>query len=39
MQKGESQNGGNKKAKHLKFSEKWTFTPWYPHDFFEETKR
>ena len=24
-QKGESKNGGNKKAKHAKFSEKWTF--------------
>ena len=29
-QKGESQNGGNKKTKHAKFSEKWTFLiPWY----------
>ena len=29
-QKGESQNGGNKKAKHAKFSDKRTFlTPWY----------
>ena len=29
-QKGESQHGGNKKAKHTKFSEKQTFfTPWY----------
>ena len=28
-QKGKSQNGGNKKAKHAKFSEKGTFlTPW-----------
>ena len=28
--KCESQNGGNKKAKHAKFSEKQTFlTPWY----------
>ena len=26
-QKGECQNGGNKKAKHAKFSEKRTFTP------------
>ena len=25
QQKGESQNGGNKKAKHAKFSEKLTF--------------
>ena len=31
-QKGESQNRGNKKAKHAKFSEKRTFlTPWYAH--------
>ena len=31
-QKGESQNGGKKKANHVKFSEKWTFlTPWYAH--------
>ena len=31
-QKNESQNGGNKKAKHAKFSEKRTFfTPWYVH--------
>ena len=31
-QKSESQNGGNKKAKHAKFSEKRTFlTPWYGH--------
>ena len=31
-QKGESQNGGNKKSKHAKFSEKQTFlTPWYAH--------
>ena len=31
-QKGESQNGGNKKSKHAKFSEKRTFlTPWYAH--------
>ena len=28
-QKGESQNGCSKKAKHAKFSEKRTFTPWY----------
>ena len=29
-QKGESQNGGNRKAKHAKFAEKWTFlTPLY----------
>ena len=29
-QKGESQNGGNKKIKHAKFSKNWTFlTPWY----------
>ena len=29
-QKGESQNGGNEKTKHAKFSEKRTFlTPWY----------
>ena len=28
--RGESQNGGNKKAKHTNFSEKRTFlTPWY----------
>ena len=28
-QKGETQNGGNKKTKHVKFSEKRTFlTPW-----------
>ena len=28
--KGESQNGGNKKTKHAKFSEKQIFiTPWY----------
>ena len=34
-QKGKSQNGGNKKAKHAKFSEKGTFlTPWYTHDVF-----
>ena len=26
-QKGESQNGGNKKTKYSKFSEKRTFTP------------
>ena len=26
-QKGKSQNGGNKKAKHAKFSEKQTFLP------------
>ena len=31
-QKGESQNGGNKKIKHAKFSEKQTFLiPWYAH--------
>ena len=31
-QKGESQNGCFKKAKHAKFSEKRTFfTPWYAH--------
>ena len=31
-QKGESQNGGNKKTKHAKFSDKKTFlTPWYAH--------
>ena len=31
-QKGESQNRGNKKAKHAKFSEKRTFlTPWYAY--------
>ena len=31
-QKGESQNGGNKKVKHAKFSKKRTFlTPWYAH--------
>ena len=31
-QKGESQNGGNEKAKHAKFFEKQTFlTPWYTH--------
>ena len=31
-QKDESQNGGNKKVKHAKFSEKRTFlTPWYAH--------
>ena len=31
-QKGESQNGGNKKAKHAKSSKKRTFfTPWYAH--------
>ena len=31
-QKGESQNGGNKKTKQVKFSEKRTFlSPWYPH--------
>ena len=31
-QKPESQNGGNKKAKHVKFSEKRTsLTPWYLH--------
>ena len=31
-QKSESQNGGNKKAKYAKFSEKRTFfTPWYAH--------
>ena len=31
-QKGESQNGGNKKAKHAKVSKKRTFlTPWYAH--------
>ena len=30
--KGESQNGGKKKAKHAKFSEKLTFfTLWYAH--------
>ena len=30
VQKGEFQNGGNKKAKQVKFSEKWTFlTHWY----------
>ena len=30
MQKGESQDGGNTKIKHAKFSEKRTFlTPWY----------
>ena len=29
-QKGESENGGNKKVKHAKFSEKGTFiTHWY----------
>ena len=29
-QKGESQDGGNKKTKHPKFSEKRTFlNPWY----------
>ena len=29
-QKGKSQNGGSKKTKHTKFSEKQTFlTPWY----------
>ena len=29
-EKGESQNGGNKKIRHAKFSEKQTFlTPWY----------
>ena len=34
-QKGKSQNGGNKKAKHAKFSDKGTFlTPWYTHDVF-----
>ena len=26
-QKGESQNGGNNKTKHAKFSEKWIFLP------------
>ena len=32
MQKGKSQNGGNKKAKHAKISQKRTFfTPWYAH--------
>ena len=32
-EKGESQNGGKKKAKHAKFSEKRTFiTPWYAHE-------
>ena len=32
MQKGESQNGVNKKAKHAKFSEKRKFlTSWYAH--------
>ena len=31
-QKGESQNGGNKKTKHAEFSEKRRFlTPWYVH--------
>ena len=31
-QKGKSQNRGNKKAKHAKFSEKRTFlTPWYAY--------
>ena len=31
-QKGESRNGGNKRAKHAKFSEKRTFlTSWYAH--------
>ena len=31
-QKGESQNGGNKKANHAKFFEKRTFlTPWYAY--------
>ena len=31
-QKGESQNGCFKKAKHVKFSKKRTFlTPWYAH--------
>ena len=33
-QKGESQNGGNKKTKHANFFEKWTFlTPWYAQVF------
>ena len=30
-QLGESQNGGNKKTKHAKFSEKRTFLPRYAH--------
>ena len=31
-QKGESQNGGNKKSNHAKFSEKRTsLSPWYAH--------
>ena len=31
-QKGISQNEGDKKTKHAKFFEKWTFlTPWYAH--------
>ena len=31
-QKGESQNGGNKKTKHVKFPEKQTFlTSWHEH--------
>ena len=31
-QKGESQNGGNEKTKHAKFSEKRILlTPWYAH--------
>ena len=32
-EKGESQNGGKKKAKRAKFSKKRTFiTPWYAHE-------
>ena len=38
-QKGESQNGGNKKAKHAKFSEKRTFLPPDTHTSDELTWR
>ena len=40
-EKGESQKGGFKKTKQVKFSEKWTFlTPWYAHVFvFRKTWR
>ena len=38
-QRGESQNGDNKKANHAKFSEKRTFlTPWYARDTFSHVR-